>query len=275
MVDQTVVDSIIKATHKVRIALTAVLIVLALFLFVATVSALKEYRLIGSGVSATNTITVSGQGEVFAVPDTGEFTVTIQEEAKDVAAAQDAMAKKANAVIAYLKGAGVEEKDIKTIDYSISPRYEWKQSGATGGYYPPSGTQTLIGFTAAETLSVKVRDTEKAGELLSGVGGLGAYQVSGLSFTIDDEDALKAEAREKAIEEARTKAKQLASSLGVSLVRIVGFSEGDAGYYPAPMYSARDEVAMGGAVMTKAAAPEIAAGQNKITSEVSIAFEIQ
>lgn len=274
--DQSSVDSIIKATHKLRTTLTAVFIVLALFLLVVTASAIKSYRLIGSGVSATNTITVSGQGEVFAVPDTGEFTVTIQEEAKDVAAAQEAMAKKANAVISYLKGAGVEEKDIKTTDYSISPRYEWRQPGtASGGYYPPSGTQTLIGFTAAETLSVKVRDTEKAGELLSGVGGLGAYQVSGLSFTIDDEDALKAEAREKAIQEARTKAKQLAGSLGVSLVRIVGFSEGGMGYYPAPMYSARDEMAVGGATMAKAVAPEIAVGQNKITSDVSITFEIQ
>ncbi|MBM3260964.1 DUF541 domain-containing protein [Candidatus Kaiserbacteria bacterium] len=257
---------------QVIVTLAAVALgMLALFLLILTVSELRGYKYIGAGISPTNTISVSGEGEVFAVPDTGEFSVTIQEEAKEVAKAQDEMAKKANAIMAYLKGAGVEEKDIKTTDYNVSPRYEWTQGICTGGYCPP-GKQNLIGFQASETINVKVRDTQKAGELLSGVGGKGAYQVSGLSFTIDDEDALKAEARDKAIEQAKEKADVLAKSLGVSIVRVVGFYENEGGY-PTPMY-ARADMAMGGS-MEKAVVPEIAVGQNKIISNVNVTYEIR
>ncbi|MBI5003861.1 SIMPL domain-containing protein [Candidatus Kaiserbacteria bacterium] len=244
---------------------------LALFLLVVTVSELRSFKYIGAGISPTNTIVVSGQGEVFAVPDTGEFSVTIQEEAKDVATAQDAMAKKANAIIVYLKDAGVAEKDIKTTDYSVSPQYEWSQGICTNGYCPP-GKQNLTGFQAAETLDVKVRDTKKAGDLLSGVGGKGAYQVSGLSFTVDDEDTLKAQARDKAIEQAKTKADALAKSLGVSIVRVVGFNENEGGV-PVPMYARADMAA--GVSMEKSVAPDIAVGQNKITSNVSVTYEIR
>lgn len=272
--DQSSVDSIIRATHKTRMALTAALALLALFLLVATVSAVKSYRLIGSGVSATNTITVSGDGEVFAVPDTAEFSVSVQETAKDVKTSQEAATKKMNAIRAFLKEAGVDEKDIRTSDYSVSPQYEWTQGACTSTYCPP-GKQTLTGFQTSETLTVKVKDTDKAGELLAGVGEKGAAQVSGLSFTIADEDALKEEAREKAIAKARAKAEQLADSLGVSLVRIVGFSEGEGGYPPVPMY-ARADMAYGmGGAETKAIAPEISVGQNKIVSNVTISFEIQ
>ena len=130
----------------------------------------------------------------------------------------------------------------------------------------------LRGFQVSQTLNVKVRDTKKAGDLLSGVGSLGASSVSGLSFTIDDEDALQAEAREKAIEKARGKAEQLAGQLGVSLVRVVGFSE-DGGGYPMPMY-ARAEMAFGD-FESKMAAPEIPAGENKIVSNVSVTYEIR
>lgn len=270
--DQQSVREIIEATKWPRTAAAAALGVLALFLLVATASELKGYRLIGSGVTATNTITVSGQGEVFAVPDTAEFSVTIQERAKDVSTAQDAMAKKANAIIAYLKGQGVDEKDIKTTDYGINPEYEWNQGVCAGGYCPP-GKQTLTGFTASETLAVKVKDTKKAGDLLAGVGEKGAFQVSGLSFTVADEDALTAQARDKAIADARAKAEQLADALGVSIVRIVGFNEGGGGA-PVPMYARADmAVGLGGA--SKAAVPEIAVGQNKITSDVSVTYEIR
>ena len=250
----------------------AALAMLAVFLLVLTISAFKEYRFIGTGVPASNTISVSGKGEVFAVPDTGEFMVTVREEAETVEFAQSEATKKINAVIEYLKGAGVEEKDIKTVSYNVNPKYEWSQGQCVNGYCPP-GKQELLGFEVSQSLSVKVRDTKKAGELLSGVGSKGASEVSGLSFTIDDEDALRAEAREMAIDEAQEKADMLAAQLGVTVVRVVGFYE-ESGGSPMPF-----AYGMGGADMArsevKLAAPELPTGENKITSNVNITFEIR
>ncbi len=267
--DQQTADKIIEATRWPRMMAAVALGVLAIFLLVSTLVALKSYRYVGSGVAATNTISVNGEGEVFAVPDTATFSVTVQEEAKDVKSAQSVATKKGNDIIAYLKKQGIDEKDIQTTDYNVYPQYDYTNSVCTGGYCP--GKQSLRGYRVSETLTVKVRDTSKAGDLLSGVGSRGASQVSGLSFTIDDQKGLEASARGKAIDDAHTKAEALAKQLGVSLVRVVGFQESGGG---GPVYYAKamsaDSVGLGGAP-----APEIATGQNKITSNVSVTYEIQ
>ncbi|MEY4747709.1 MAG: hypothetical protein RLZZ416_758 [Candidatus Parcubacteria bacterium] len=252
-----------------------VLTMLGVFLVILTMSTLKQYRFIGSGVTATNTITVEGEGEVFAVPDTATFSVTVQEEAKEVKNAQETATKKGNDIIAYLKSQGVDEKDIQTTDYSVYPQYDYVQAQTCREGYCPPGRQTLRGFQVSQTLTVKVRDTQKAGDLLSGVGSKGASQVSGLSFTIDDQKALEAQARGKAIDDARAKAEALAKQLDVDIVRVVGFNEGGRGgpiYYAKTM--AMDASGMGGAPEA-APAPQLPVGQNKITSNVSIVYEIR
>jgi uncharacterized protein YggE len=245
---------------------------LALFLLILAISSLKQYRFIGSGVTATNTISVEGAGDVFAVPDTATFSYGVMvSNAKDVTTAQTEVNTKGNAIIAYLKGQGVDEKDIQTTDYSVNPHYEYGQSACSNGYCPP-GKQTLTGYDVNQSVTVKVRDTKKAGELLSGIGSKGATNLSGLSFTIDDQKALESEARQKAIDDAHAKAEELAKQLGVTLVRVVGFGEnGRSPIYYAKTMAMDSAYGMGGA----APAPEIATGQNKITSNVSITYEIR
>lgn len=264
---------------RIRTLAAAVLGVLVFYFAAAGIAELKSIRYIGSGVTATNTITVSGEGEVSAVPDTATFSVTIQETATDVEVAQTTATKKSNDIVAYLKGEGIDAKDIKTADYSIYPQYEYSRSvcpaASDGVVYCPPGKQTLSGYQVSQTITVKVRDTEKAGALLSGVGSKGASSVSGLSFTIDDQDALEAEARGKAIDSAREKAEVLAKQLDVSLVRVVGFSEN--GNYPTYYAKAEfatlasDAMGRGGA----APAPELPTGENKITSNVSVTYEVR
>src|SRR3990167_2791451 len=151
------IERIINATHWPRMMAAAALGVLALFLAVGVIGELKGLRFIGTGVPATNTITVSGEGEVFAVPDMGTFSVTVQEEAKEVQDAQETATEKANEIIAFLKGEEVEEKDIKTTDYSVYPQYDYLQETCREGYCPP-GRQELRGFQVSQTLTVKVRD---------------------------------------------------------------------------------------------------------------------
>ncbi len=253
-------------------AATAALGVLALWGAAQFLISLKEYRFVGSGTTATNTITVSGEGEVFAVPDLATFSLTVREEAKEVKDAQKTATEKGNKIIAALKAAGVDEKDIKTTSYNVNPKYEWYEAVCTELRCPP-GRQEMVGFEVWQTVEVKVRDTEKAGDILSQVGGLGVSDISGLSFTIDDEDALKTDAREQAIGDAEAKAKELAGQLGVELVRIVGFTE-DAGGYMPYYKTARMEMAVA-MDSSGAAAPELPVGENKIVSNVTITYEIR
>ena len=232
----------------------------------------SSMRYIGSGISAANTIVVSGEGEAYAVPDLGEFTFSVTSEKVTVKAAQEDATAKANALTTYLKSAGVEEKDIKTIYYSVSPKYEYKNVVCPQGSYCPGGNQVLMGYEVSQTTQVKVRDTAKAGDLLSGVGEKGATNVSGLQFTVDDPQAIEAEARQKAIDDAKEKAERLARELGVSLVRVTAFSENGGGGYPTPVYSL---AADSRGNLEKAVAPEISVGQNKVVSSVSITYEIR
>jgi uncharacterized protein YggE len=282
--DERTAQEIVKATHWPRLMAACALGMLAIFLLVLTISAVKSYHYIGTGISPTNTIQVEGTGEVVAVPDTATFTVTVQDTAADVATAQTKATDQGNAIVKYLQSQGVDSTDIQTTDYEIQPQYSYSQAAcpsvptpAIGGavssdvVYCPPGRQTLTGYQVSETLSVKVTDTSKAGTILSGVGSQGASSVSGLTFTVSDQDALQEQAQQKAIAEAQGKAQALAKSLGVQLVGVVGFSEnnGTQGVYP--MAFATN--ASAGAA--SAPAPQIQTGQNTITDDVTVTYEIQ
>jgi uncharacterized protein YggE len=236
---------------------------------------LKEYSFIGLTPSMPATINVSGDGEVFVKPDIAELSFSVTKEAKTVADAQKASAEKINEIMAYLKEAGIDtEKDVKTENYNLNPKYEWQRSAMStmcvNGYCPPEGKQVLTGYEVSQTISVKIRKIDDAGKILVGVGDKGATNISGVSFSVDKKDAIEANAREKAIQDAEEKAKVLAKSLGVKITRIVSFSESGA----SPMYY---RGGMMEASMLKSAdiAPSIPTGENKFTSNVNIVYEIQ
>ena len=256
---------------------SALLIVLSLYVLVLFINAIKENKYIGS-VPSANVISVSGQGEVFAVPDTAEFTYSVREQADTVSEAQRLATDKTNAVLTYLEEQGIEDKDIKTINYNVSPRYEWHQTRVECLTYPcpqPPGEQTLVGYEVTQTVRVKVRESEDAGTLLAGVGDLGVDNVSSLSFTVDDDEALKRDARAMAITNARQKAEQLADDLDVDLVRVVSFFENEGGY-PEPVYArVAYDAAEGFGGDSATVAPKLPAGENSITSQVTVTYEIR
>ena len=276
--------------EKLRVALLCTVVLLAVFLAVEALSALLGLRYIGTGVAATNTISVSGHGEFYATPDIATFSFSVVSDKATVAEAQSDATKTTNTLTQYLKGAGIAEKDIQTSGYSIQPQYEYQNavcptsapqpavynsngtsgsSGTASAVYCPPGRQVLKGYEVRQTTTIKVRDTSKAGDLLAGVGGKGATEVSGLSFTFDDPSKPQTEARGKAIADAKSKADALASQLGVSIVRVVSFSENGSSPQPYP-------VAYGmGAVDSKAVAPEISVGQNTTSDDVTITYEIR
>ncbi len=208
------------------------------------------------------TISVSADAKVSTPPDIAmlSFGVTTgrQSTAKD---ATTNIAKNMTAVIAAVKALGIEEKDITTQSFSLNPVYDYTTNG-----------QIPRGFEATQMLSVKVRDLDKVGDVLTAATNAGANQANGISFSVDQPDEMKAKAREMAIEKAKAKAQVLAHDLGMSLGRITGFTE-DGNYYspPTPMMMRSD---MAGATKEMANI-QIPTGEQDITSNVTITYELR
>ena len=210
--------------------------------------------------TTTNTVTFSGQGKVLAKPDIAVIDFSIVTESATSKVAQDDNSKKSKAVTDFLATQGIDAKDIKTTGYNIYPQYDYT-----------SGRSVLRGYQVNQTTEVKVRDLTKVDDVLAGVVTAGANQVNQFQPTIDKPDQLKEQARKDAIKDAQAKAKVLEDQLGIHLGRIVNFTEDNGGYVPRPMYETSKAMGMGGGAIT----PDISTGQNEITSNVSITYQIK
>ena len=254
------------------------LIILSLYFAVKLLAEFRSYGMMGS--REANTITLSGHGEVNTVPDIANVYFTIRKELKTVKEAQNAVAEKEKSALDFLKSKSIDRKDIKTVNASVYPKYDYVRSlcpqvGANGvsgvAYDCGNSKQVLTGYEASESITVKIRNIDNVGAILQGLGNVGISDLTGPNFTIDNEDSLKAEARKKAIDDAREKAEILAEDLGVRLGRISNFSEGG-NYYPI-MYG---KTAMMDSAVSSAPAPaEIPKGENTISSDVTITYEIR
>ncbi len=248
-----------------------VLLVAFLAIYLGIVHAVKIY----ASYTNPHTIVVTGTGEISAVPDMSviSFTVRSSDASGDTQKLQSDLSSVTGELFPKLKALGIDEKDIETTNYSVNPKYGSQNcSGRVQTMiYPPvaCNTSVVAGYEASESVNVKVRDTKNVAKVLSVLADAKITEVSGPNFQIDNPEKLKADARAKAIADAKDKAKILGKSLGVRLSKIISFSDNDGGYYPM-MYKAS---AMDTGVSAQSA-PNIATGEQKITSNVSITFEI-
>ncbi len=245
-------------------------IMLVVFLVVLSVNGIKD---VGTDDPIYNSITVNGTAEAFAIPDVATFSFGVTEKAKTVAEAQTAASDKINSALSAVRGSGIEDKDIKTTAYSISPSYEYVGANCNEFRCTP-GTRTLTGYEVSQSVQVKIRDLDKVGSVFSSIGALDVENVSGLTFSIDDIEKIKAQAQAQAIADAKAKAKVLASQLGVRLVKITSFYDNS----DSPIFYGRAEGMGGDAMSVKslaAPAPEVPAGEQKVTSNVMISYEIR
>ncbi len=258
-------------TNKKFIKLSSIfLVLLCLFTLAKFINEVNSGIYIGSGAPATSTITVMGTGNVTAVPDITTLSVTVSKDADTSAAAQSALNDSVTKVLAYLKSQKIADKDIKSDYGGVNPKYVYSQVVCVR--YPcPQSDPKIVGYTAMQTITIKVRAVDSANDVRTGLANLGITDISGPTFTIDDEDNLKDAARANAIADAREKAQTLARSLGVRIVRVTSFSENGGGY--PIMYDAK--AMMAGSAPNAAPAPELPKGENKITSNVTITYEIR
>lgn len=259
-----------KESKNILIGFIGVLSILILTLAVSIASGIPA-KIKNEVPGAKNTITVVGNGEVFAKPDLALANFSVVTEAKTVTDALSENTKKMNAVIDFIKKQGVEEKDLKTTNFSIFPRYEFVSESRPDLIYPsPLGKRVLAGYEVQQSLEVKIRDMSKIGSIIEGASAAGANQLGNLQFTIDNEDNLKKEARQKAIEKAKDRAKELAGQLGIRLGKITDFTESGGGM---PIFfMAEKSLGIGGG--DEVPSPTIEPGENKIEVQVTVTYEI-
>jgi uncharacterized protein len=198
-------------------------------------------------------IIVTGEGEATAAPDLALLTLSVMREAKTARAALDANNDAMASVIAAMKSAGIKERDLQTAGIQISPRYNYTNK--------PDGSQEaeLIAYQVTNTLSVRIRDIDKTGEILDKAVSLGVNQGGGISFSNENPAATVAD--------AMAKAKTLAEAAGVNVGRVLEITDQNVAPPPIPMNAKAFDAA-------RASVP-VEAGENSYTVQVTVTFELK
>ena len=210
-------------------------------------------------------ISIQGRGEVIAVPDIATLNFGVQTGRQKTAdRAMKILTEKMTKVMQSLRAVGIEEKDIRTQYLSLNPSYDWNE-----------GRRKDEGFEANQSLVVKVRDLEKISTVLDAAVKAGANQAGSVSFTIDDPENLRAQARQKAIENAKNKAKQLAKDLDVTLGTMQGFWEEQGNGVPMYARSMMLDTVEGVGGGGKMIAPPLPTGEQEVVVTVNLTYQLR
>ena len=255
---------------KISISVFVLIVIIGLFTLAKFVNEVRESKYVGRGNQPVNTISVSGKGEVSAVSDIASLYINLNKDGKTSKEAQNLLNESITKTLSYLKDQKIDDKDIKSEYGGLNPKYSYEQV-ACFAYPCPTKDPKIIGYTATQSITVKVRIVDSVNDIRTGLANIGVTDISGPTFSIDNEDGFKDEARSKAIIDAKEKAEVLAKELGVHLRGIVSFSENIGNNYPM-MY---EKAVMSSSLAGSDSAPVLPKGENKITSNVSIVYEIR
>jgi uncharacterized protein YggE len=205
-------------------------------------------------------IWVSGTGKVMAAPDVAILRLGVEAQEKTVSEAQSKAARAMSDIVAVLKANGVADKDIQTQWFTISIITKWDKD---------TEQQIVIGYKVSNTVTARLRDITKAGVIIDAVALAGGdlTRIEGIGFTIDDPTPYYNQARQKAMQDAQAKAKQMADLAGIGLGKAFYISE-SGGYIPQP-YPVRDYYSAEGSATTP-----ISPGELEITLTVQVAYAI-
>lgn len=229
------------------------------FLFALSVFLFQKTYLLDEAPPRERVITVTGTGKVRGTPDIAVVTAGFTVGGVDVGDVQQDANRKMNALVDAVKKEGTAAEDIRTIEFTTSPTYAYEQGKAP----------RITGYEVRQQIEIRIRDLKNVDAVLGAAGRAGATNIAGLQFTIDEPEALRAEARAKAIAEARGKATAIADALGVTLGRAVAFTE-SGGLPPIPPIPFAYEGRGGGGDY-----PKVEEGTSEIMADVTVTYELK
>lgn len=215
----------------------------------------------GAPLSESNirTMSVSGRGEVYLIPDIAYINIGTRSQAIDVASALSDNNKQAQAISSVLSEMGIDPLDIQTTAFNVYPFQN----------YGMDGQPTELMYIVENTVNVKVRELNRLGEILDAVVRSGANQINGISFDVEDRKQAEADARRLAIQDATEKAQELADLAGTQLGDLQNISVYSNGS-PQPVYNAKG----GGYIAVDSAAP-VSSGQMIVTADANLVYKLK
>lgn len=229
---------------------------LAATLFAGALAAAMPAR---SDEAPMRLITLTGHGEVRRAPDMATISMGVSATAETAAQALAANSTSMQAILASLKQAGIDDRDVQTTDFNVQPRIDYGNN--TG--QPPK----TVGYDVSNQVMVTVRDLPSLGSILDKAVQSGSNQISGISFSLKDTEAALDEARQKAVADARRKAEVYATAAGIQLGDVMSISESAA--MPPPI------MMRGKAMAAEAAMAPIATGEQTLGLDVTISWSIK
>jgi uncharacterized protein YggE len=229
----------------------------------AAAAALLSPAVAQEAAKAPGRISIVGEGKAAAVPDTAVFDAGVVVIAETAQAALEQNTKAISALLAALKAAGIEGRDLATSGFTVQPRVAYSQ--AEPGKQPEQ--PKLEGYEVRNSVKARVRDLNKLGMILDAAVQHGANLIGGISFDIQNKDVLLDKVRQDAINDAKRKAEKAAQAAGLKLGRVLSLSE-TVQHTPHPM--------AGDGMSFKAAAASIPieAGEQSVGAHIEMTWEI-
>lgn len=205
------------------------------------------------------TISLSAGGVASASPDTAHVSTGVVSEATSARDALDKNSAAMGRVVSELKAQGLDAKDIQTTNFAVRPRYRRFKDGRS---------PEIIGYRVVNSVRIKVRGLDRLGAILDKVVTLGANQIGGIAFRVEDPAPLKDEARRRAMESAIRKARLYAEAAGAKLGRVLKISEDVGPQPPRPVYARA-------ALEAQSAAAPIEPGEATLRVRVTVTWELE
>jgi len=248
--------------------------VVAVYFGMKFINQVKTFGTIGVSPKEAMTIDSAGEGDSYAIPDVSTISYAVEAKGKTAQIAQNLVIDRINKSLSFLEGSSIDKKDIQTVNYSTYPEYSTPCVEGNKKPCPKQpATPEIIDYDVNQSVTVKIRDTNIVGKIVEGLTAVGVSGIVGPNFSVDNPDAVKALAKQKAIDDAKQKAVVLAGQLGLHLGKIIRFNDQS---NPTPvMYSAKANMAgLGGDAPEAADSNSMPAGQSKYVSNVIITYEV-
>ena len=237
---------------------TVLFILIGIFLYIKLAGPIP-FSVNSVQTSKSNLFSVTGTGKATDVPDTTLLSFGVTKTAPNVLTAQEQVNTTSNKITNDLKNLGIDEKNIKTTNYSVYPNLDYS-----------NGRQNITGYTVSQNLEVKIKPIDKANKAIDITTNDGANMVGGITFILNDEAKKKLEnkARLEAIKNAKEKAESLSSLSGIRLGKIIDVQE-SGGIQPHPIMIESRPIGD----VNQEKSTEINPGESTVSTTITLSYE--